>query len=205
MRDLDHMKSARQQLAHPATLIAFLALGVALAGTAIAGQQGPGGALTRKDVVKLIRKLSNKQITNRAPGLSVAGAATAANSLALAGRGADSFASSQLEPVHLVNAAGEPAFENGWANLSAEEGFVGFWKDPFGLVHLRGAAFHSGEGGASAFVLPPSFRPTDVVSMPAGIGGGAVVTVETNGAVKPFCPGAGTCAAGLDGTAFRIG
>ena len=52
------------------------------------------------------------------------------------------------EPVHLVGAAGEPPFENGWATFSATNlGPVGFYKDAEDLVHLTGAAKHPTTSG----------------------------------------------------------
>lgn len=70
----------------PAMVVAIAALIVALSGTAIAG-----GVLNKKKVKKITNKVSkkvaNKQITKRAPGLSVASANTA-NSANSAGNAA---------------------------------------------------------------------------------------------------------------------
>ena len=60
----------------PAMVVAIVALIAALGGTAIAG-----GALNKKKV----KNISNNQITQRAPGLSVSSAKSADNSNALGG------------------------------------------------------------------------------------------------------------------------
>ena len=58
----------------PALIVAVLALVAAVAGTAIAGDDL--GATTSKLTKKKVKKTANKQITKRAPGLSVANADT---------------------------------------------------------------------------------------------------------------------------------
>ena len=60
----------------PAMVVAIVALIAALGGTAVAG-----GALNKKKV----KNISNNQITQRAPGLSVSSAKSADNSNALGG------------------------------------------------------------------------------------------------------------------------
>lgn len=69
-----------------------------------------------------------------------------------------------VEPWHQVGAAGEPAFLNGWVNYGTGYATAAFWKDPFGIVHLRGM-IKSGTVANSAagyvFNLPPGYRPVD--------------------------------------------
>jgi hypothetical protein len=68
-----------------------------------------------------------------------------------------------LESVHLVGAAGEPAFENGWATFGTGLlGSIGFYKDRQGLVHLTGAAAHATTNGCGSilFTLPAAYRPS---------------------------------------------
>ena len=61
----------------PAIVVAVLALVAAVAGTAIAADPvATSSKLTKKKVKKTAKKVANKQITKRAPGLSVANAAT---------------------------------------------------------------------------------------------------------------------------------
>jgi hypothetical protein len=42
------------------------------------------------------------------------------------------------EPYHVIGTAGEPGFLNGWHNGSSLFKTAGFYKDPLGVVHLRG-------------------------------------------------------------------
>ena len=67
------------------------------------------------------------------------------------------------EPIHLVGAPGEPAFENGGSNAPPLSAIVpnpaGFYKDHEGIVHLQGLA-KMGKGPVpTLFALPPGFRP----------------------------------------------
>lgn len=74
------------------------------------------------------------------------------------GHVADLYTPVTVEAPHVVGAAGEPAFQNGWSNFGG--GFEGarFWKDPEGVVHLEGLV--SGGAVTSAiFTLPVGYRP----------------------------------------------
>jgi hypothetical protein len=75
----------------------------------------------------------------------------------LEGGGGGSAAPIALDPWHNVGTAGEPAFQSG----SQYSGFlpVGFRKDPFGRVHLRGMIAGSLGAGAVIFTLPVGYRP----------------------------------------------
>src|SRR5207244_10033535 len=46
------------------------------------------------------------------------------------------------EPVHLVGTPGQPAFDLQWTNVGVRNNVAyqpaGFYKDPFGTVHLQG-------------------------------------------------------------------
>ncbi len=58
-----------------------------------------------------------------------------------------------------VGAMGQPTFQNSWVNYGSGWREAGFWRDPFGVVHLRGL-IASGTIGQTAFTLPPGFRPS---------------------------------------------
>jgi hypothetical protein len=77
-----------------------------------------------------------------------------------------------LEGVHIVGAAGEPAFENSWTNYDAAYESAGFWKDPFDVVHLQGLV-EAGTVPATIFTLPEGYRPV----------GQATFGVISNGAI----------------------
>ena len=65
-----------------------------------------------------------------------------------------------MEPWHNVGAAGEPPLLNGWTNPSpASYGALGFRKDPYGKVQLRGQV-SAGTNNTPPFFLPPGYRPS---------------------------------------------
>ncbi|HEY7455992.1 MAG TPA: hypothetical protein VH703_01850 [Solirubrobacterales bacterium] len=121
------------------------------------------------------------------------------------------------EDWHEVGAPGEPAFQNGWDNLSAKTPpaleTVAFYKDREGSVHLKGAA-SGGAVGTTIFQLPPGYRPAagrvlyfivpctacaDIDSGTVRVYGSALPVAGLEGAV--LAP-AGTLI-GFDGVAFR--
>jgi hypothetical protein len=101
-----------------------------------------------------------------------------------------------------VGGTGQPAFVNSWVNFAAGWQVAGFWRDPLGLVHLRGL-IKSGTVGSTAFTLPPGFRPS-VSETFATISNGAVgkVDVITDGTVVPTTPSNNTYVS-LSGIQFR--
>lgn len=63
---------------------------------------------------------------------------------------------------HTIGAAGEPAFQNSWANYDTATYYgASFMKDSEGFVHLRGI-IKSGTMPSTAFTLPAGYRPTRV-------------------------------------------
>lgn len=67
------------------------------------------------------------------------------------------------EPWHVVGNAGEPAFQNSWVNYAASNDAtypiqIGFMKDSYGFVHLRGNA-KNGTAATTIFTLPAGYRP----------------------------------------------
>jgi len=107
-----------------------------------------------------------------------------------------------VEGWHEVGAAGEPTFGGNWRNESLKRTTVAFYKDPFGVVHLKGyAANGTVVDTAPIFTLPPGYEPAE--NTPFGTpscGGG--LSVYVNGAVTP----SGTISAcPLNGWTFRAG
>lgn len=101
-----------------------------------------------------------------------------------------------------VGATGQPAFENSWVAYGSGWGDPAFWKDPFGIVRLRGLA-KSGTVGQPMFTLPPGFRPAVNETFPV-ISNSAIgrVDVQTDGKVIPQSPSSDTWVS-LSGIAFR--
>jgi hypothetical protein len=158
----------RMKLGRPshATVVAYIALFVALGGSAYAVKQLPknsvGPKQLRKNAVtkKKVRKnaISTPKIVNNA----VTGAKVKESTLGTVPTANTANLANSLPPSegwHEVGAPGEPYFENSWENwtLLPELEHAGFYKDHEGIVHLRGHV----TGGTSflIFHLPPGYRP----------------------------------------------
>jgi hypothetical protein len=95
----------------------------------------------------------------------------------LGGRSASSFASARVEPVHVVGASGQPGFGQGWSAVVVDE-VPGFWKDPYGTVHLHGAIARAASSNQPImFALPPGYRPRADEFFPAYSNNGSFATV----------------------------
>ena len=86
-----------------------------------------------------------------------------------------------------------PTLLNGWEQQSAYAE-VGYYKDDFGVVHLRGTV-RRGEARANVFILPPGYRPIKFVfySVPVTPGGTTIgsIYVDSNGAAYSYHTGEG--------------
>jgi len=170
--------------------VAIVALFVALGGTGYAALSLPKNSVGTQQIRN--RSINTAKLKNHAvtkAKLNLAGvtvpaattattatnathAATADNATSAAhASSADTAATAQAlaapEPVRLVGAAGEPAFQNSWINHggSADEP-AGFYKDQAGIVHLQGQVV---DGSGVIFQLPPGERPDGgkILRMPA--------------------------------------
>jgi hypothetical protein len=113
------------------------------------------------------------------------------------------------EPFHIVGTAGEPAFQNGWMNFGGGRATVGFYMDTANVVHLKGA-LTGGGNSTVAFTLPPGYRPSATLTVPAADASSVskvmVLTIDSSGAVKVFCES--QCVGsvlGIDAISFRVG
>ena len=52
-----------------------------------------------------------------------------------------------------------PTLLNSWVNFGSSQNNAGYWKDPFGVVHLKGFV-KNGTMSAAIFTLPVGYRPT---------------------------------------------
>lgn len=72
--------------------------------------------------------------------------------------GSTAIRAATMEGWHSVGAAGEPAFGAGCAQAASEQA-VGYRKDPFGRVLLRGVVTCPATANTTLFTLPPGYRP----------------------------------------------
>jgi hypothetical protein len=167
------MKKLRARLTY-ANVMATIAVFIALGGASYAATQLPKNSVGTKQLRNNAvtgAKIKKGAVTGAKIKLSTLGtvpsatnatnATNAANASQLGGRSPSAYASTQLEPVHYVGALGEPTFESGCENYDPKSREpIGFYKDPFGIVHLVGR----GKGcsfAESVFTLPSGFRPAN--------------------------------------------
>jgi hypothetical protein len=112
------------------------------------------------------------------------------------------------EPVRMVGAAGQPGFDPQWTNEGSGFQAAGFYRDPFGTVHLQGEVTRVTNGtDAVIFVLPPGYCPTGgIEDFPAyGNGGTAAgVAVRSSDCAVVYVGGT-TGFIGLGAVSFRAG
>ena len=109
------------------------------------------------------------------------------------------------EAVRLVGAAGQPAFGTGWSNVGGSFQTAGFYKDPFGVVHLQGDVKSTG-ASSTIFVLPPGYCPTAVENFPVyGNGGTAAGIAIRQSDCNVVLVAGDTSFIGLGGITFRAG
>lgn len=94
-----------------------------------------------------------------------------------------------------------------WHDSNPEVNEVtGYWRDPFGVVHLKGFAIRCGTAETKIFTLPPGFRPgklehfVAIVENP-GLEMGQVLVMAKGEVVAPDVSSNGSVA--LDGITFR--
>lgn len=92
-----------------------------------------------------------------------------------------------------------PTLAGSWLNFNSGYAPVGYIKDSFGIVHLRGLAV-SGANGSTIFILPVGFRPPYTQVVPAVINSAfGSITITAAGVVSPVGATGGVY---LDGISF---
>jgi hypothetical protein len=99
-----------------------------------------------------------------------------------------------------------PTLLNSWANYGGGYSNAGFYKDPFGRVHLRGAVA-GGTATGVIFTLPEGYRPSGSLLIPAVAQEGATlyatfVTITANGNVTAGGIGTANDFFSLNGISF---
>jgi hypothetical protein len=128
-----------------------------------------------------------------------------ANKLSIRSAGdVEVFGVNSLGQVTALQAWQAASLQNSWANFGGSQTPAGYWKDPFGIVHVRGLIYN-GTGGNTAFTLPAGYRPAYNHIFPAvyytASAGLAHVDVSTSGTITPqITPGLWLS---LDSISFR--
>lgn len=94
---------------------------------------------------------------------------------------------------HVVGAAGEPAFINGWSDLGGAFGATRFRRLSTGLVILKLGVTRNPTAATAAFQLPAGYRPGDILCFTSSNNGGFYTTTDigANGDVVPNSPAIG--------------
>lgn len=76
--------------------------------------------------------------------------------------------STQFDPIgedwHIVGDPGEPGFEDSWVAYGGGYTTPSFYKDPGGVVHLKGLLKSGSIGtGNAMFTLPKGYRPVGIL------------------------------------------
>jgi hypothetical protein len=104
----------------------------------------------------------------------------------------------------LIEAWTAPALLNGWVNYGAGFNPVGYWRDPHGVVHLRGVVKSGATATSVIFVLPAGYRPANREAIAVDAGGAfGRVDVLPSGDVTPVFGSVAYMT--LDGITFRAG
>jgi len=83
--------------------------------------------------------------------------------------------------LHYVGAAGEPAFQNSWANVGDPYQICCFGRDINGGLHLFGRG--SGPANAIIFTLPSGNRPPKTLRFKTDMESAGVIEINASGEV----------------------
>jgi hypothetical protein len=102
-----------------------------------------------------------------------------------------------------VGATGAPAFQNGWTNYLSGYNTAAFFKDPFGVVHLKGLIQSGKTIPTVAFQLPAGYLPAGRCLFAASTNPNTIgrIDVDVDGSVWVMAGSPGWIS--LDGLSFR--
>jgi hypothetical protein len=206
----------------PALIIALIALMVSLGGTGYAAFTLPRdsvGTKQLKDGAVTGAKVKRHSLTGAQINVKKLGTVPKARTASPTGRAGGALAGqypnpfiAPAEPVHLVGAPGQPPFDLQWTNVGVRNNVAyqpaGFYKDPFGTVHLQGDVWRPNTGSdAVIFVLPQGYCPAGgIENFPAygDNGTAAGIAVRSTDCAVVFVAGT-TSFIGLGAISFRAG
>lgn len=94
-----------------------------------------------------------------------------------------------------------PTLGASWANVGSPYYDAGYYKDPFGIVRLRGG-IAGGASASSPFTLPAGFRPNAAIAFAlADSGTGAIASIASSGVIT-ITHGGGTPTVSLESITF---
>jgi hypothetical protein len=139
--------------------------------------------------------------------------ATQGNTALLVDPGVAGVISPVREPIHLVGAQGQPAFQGLWRAAPSFRNLnpIGFFRDVFGVVHLQGQCV---DGTGLVFTLPVGYAPATNLMLPYISDEGDsslnlpvvmnILSVQPNGNVVSQGPAASGRCISLDGVTFAV-
>ena len=201
------MRKVRAQFTY-SNVISTLCLFLILGGGAYAATQLPKNSVGPRQIKK--NAVASSEAKNNAlKGVDIKEATlgtvpAAADAGKLGGQPPGAYASATSEPYHQVGAPGEPAFAPPWQNFGPNWEAVGFYKDPLGIVHLKGTLSGIGPSPITAFTLPAGYRPAKEMRFGvASTGPTDTLYIQPNGDVQTDDTAGEDI--GLDGVTFRAG
>ena len=152
----------------PAIVIAVLALGFAMVGSAVAGTEGLSQKLTKSKVKKIARRQANKVLGQSAADLSVAKAKEADHATTADRANNAEHANNADVAIDIRALNWEPLTpEHGWAAYGNGTRDPAVAEGPAGVVYFRGAIKRTSGTDDVPFDVEPEIRPTGLIYLTA--------------------------------------